>query len=144
MSRFILRFSLVITLFFAIANSALSHDFTSPEQAVNSYITAVKTGSGKHIEMAFTETAYIQYYDDLGNYHNYTRDDFLSIVDKSGDWDAGIEITEMKVTGKAANATVEFSWESKGKKHGYVDYLNLIHDGKSWHIANKVAQYVPR
>ena len=59
MSRFILRFSLAITLFFAIANSALSHDFTSPEQAVNSYITAVKTGSGKHIEMAFTETAYI-------------------------------------------------------------------------------------
>lgn len=126
-----------------VATGAVAHDFTTPEQAVKTYIKAVKTGSGKHIKMAFTESASIQYFDDEGTFNNYTRDAFSKMVDGGGDWDAKIVITEMKTTGKAANATVEFTWGAKNQ-HGYVDYLNLIHDGKSWHITDKVAQYVKR
>lgn len=123
--------------------SALAHGFKTPEEAVNTYITAVKTGSGKHVEMAFAESASIQYYNDKGTYQNFTRDAFAELVNTGNQWDANIEITDMKTTGFAANATVEFSW-GKEQKKGYVDYLNLIYDGKSWHITDKVAQYVDR
>ncbi len=123
--------------------SALAHGFKTPKEAVNTYITAVKTGSGKHVEMAFAESASIQYYNDKGTYQNFTRDAFAELVNTGNQWDANIEITDMKTTGFAANATVEFSW-GKEQKKGYVDYLNLIYDGKSWHITDKVAQYVDR
>ncbi len=124
-------------------NILFAHGFTSPEQAVETYIKAVKTGSGEHIEMAFTESASIQYYNDKGEYRAYTRDEFAKLVDSGSDWDAKIEITELKMTGYAANATVEFTW-GKGGKKGYIDYLNLIYDGKSWHVSDKVAQYIER
>lgn len=138
-----MRLISLIVLLFCFSTSALSHGFKTPEDAVNSYITAVKTGSGNHIEMAFSESASIQYYDDEGDYLVYSRDEFAKLVDSGNQWDATIEITALKNTGYAANATVEFTWGQGGKK-GYVDYLNLIFDGKSWHITDKVAQYIAR
>ena len=142
MARLLLP-AVLLLLSLGITHQSQAHDFSTPEEAVNSYIKAVKTGSGKHIEMAFEETARIQYFDRQGNYNNYSRDEFSKMVDGGNDWDAKIEITKMLITGKAANATVEFTWGDK-KEHGYVDYLNLIKDGDSWHITSKVAQYVPR
>ncbi len=126
-----------------LAKNSFAHGFTSPEQAVNAYIKAVSTGSAEHIEMAFSTSASIQYYNDEDEFKRYTRDEFSKLVGTGNKWDAKIEITQMKVTGKAANATVEFTWGEQNQ-HGYVDYLNLIHDGKSWHISDKVAQYLAR
>ncbi|MCC2606733.1 nuclear transport factor 2 family protein [Planctobacterium marinum] len=139
------RYSLVagLTILFFTACPALAHGFKTPEEAVNSYIKAVKTGSGKHVEMAFSETASIQYYNDKGVYQSYTRDAFAALVNTGNQWDANIHITDLKTTGYAANATVAFSWGEEQKK-GYIDYLNLIYDGKSWHITDKVAQYIDR
>ena len=142
MTRSILFTSIAVVLLF-VTNQLAAEGFATPEDAVGSYIKAVKTGSGKHIEMAFEETARIQYYDHEGKYNNYTRDEFKKLVDTGNKWDAKIEITNMLKTGKSANATVEFTWGAN-KEHGYVDYLNLIHDGESWHITSKVAQYIPR
>lgn len=138
-----MRFLSFFTLLFCFSTSVFAHGFKSPEDAVNSYITAVKTGSGEHIEMAFSASASIQYYDDAGEYQVYSRDAFAKLVDSGNQWDVKIEITDLKTTGYAANATVEFSWGQEGKK-GYIDYLNLIFDGKSWHITDKVAQYISR
>lgn len=151
MPRFAL-FTLLSALLFnvlAVPNTAQAHDWKTPEDAINAYIKAVKTGSGEHIKMAFTESASIQFYDDIGEYLSYSRDEFAELVDSGGDWDAKIEITDLKKTGRAANATVEFTWDGtvdgKKAKKGYVDYLNLIYDNKkSWHITDKVAQYVDR
>ena len=137
---------LLLSLFILVISSTITasdHDFKTPEEAVESYITAVKTGSGKHIKMAFQETAYIQYYNDKNEYDNYSRDEFANLVDGGNEWDADIKITNMLKTGNAANATVEFTW-GKNQEHGYVDYLNLVYDGKSWHVTSKVAQYVKR
>lgn len=125
------------------SSSIFAHGFKKPEQAVSSYIKAVKTGSGKHITMAFSDTAVIQYYNPKGEYKHYTRDVFADLVNTGKTWDAVIKVTELKNTGNAANATVEFTW-GENNEHGYVDYLNLIYDGKSWHITNKVAQYIER
>ena len=133
--------TLVFTALFA--SSSFAHGFKTPEEAVKTYIKAVSTGSGEHIEMAFTESASIQYYDRDGEFKNYTREAFKKLVNTGNKWDAKIEITEMKITGMAANATVEFTW-GDNNQHGYVDYLNLINDGKSWHVTDKVAQYVKR
>lgn len=125
------------------ANTAFAEDFKTPEAAVNTYITAVKTGSGKHIEMAFSESASIQYYDAEGTLNDYSRDAFAKLVNTGNQWNAKIEITNLKKTKNAANATVEFTWGENGKR-GYIDYLNLIFDGSSWHITDKVAQYIER
>lgn len=144
MRRFHILASSLFILKFLFTSSALAHDWKAPEDAINAYITAVKTGSGKHIKMAFSESASIQYYNDKGQYLIYTRDDFAKLVDSGNKWDAKIEITHLKKTGNAANATVEFTWGNNGEK-GYVDYLNLLYDDKnSWHITDKVAQYVDR
>lgn len=146
MSRFafITLLSAFLLVFVITPNSAIAHGWKTPEDAINAYIKAVKTGSGEHIEMAFTESASIQYHDDKGEYLSYTRDEFAKLVDSGSDWDAKIEITDLKKTGRAANATVEFTWGKQNEK-GYVDYLNLIYDNKkSWHITDKVAQYVDR
>ncbi|NMH59151.1 nuclear transport factor 2 family protein [Alteromonas ponticola] len=138
------RFKVVmVVMSLLLSANVLAHDFGSPQDAVNSYITAVKTGSGEHIKMAFLESASIQYFNEEGSYKNYTRDAFAELVDSGNEWDATIEITDVKVTGNAANATVEFMWGEEGKK-GYVDYLNLINHDGSWHITDKVAQYVER
>ena len=85
----------------------------------------------------------IKYYDDSGKFNNYSRDEFAKLVNTGNQWDAEIKITNMLRTENAANATVEFTW-GENKQHGYVDYLNLLFDGESWHIASKVAQYVKR
>lgn len=143
-----LKAALLLT-FLTAANLANAHDWKTPEDAINAYIKGVKTGSGEHIKMAFTESASIQYYDDNGDYLSYTRDEFAKLVNSGNSWDATIEITDLKKTGRAANATVEFTWDGtvdgKKVKKGYVDYLNLIYDNKkSWHITDKVAQYVDR
>ena len=113
-----------------LSTAVLGKDFETPTDAVNAYITGVKTGSGEHIEQAFTETARIQYYNDEGEYALFTRAEFAERVD-------------VPTTGNAANATVEFTWGNKAQ-HGYVDYLNLIYADGSWRITNKVAQYVSR
>ena len=134
-------FAIALQLF--IGSAVTAAEFATPEEAVKTYITAVSTGSGKHIEMAFTPSASIQYYNAKGEYLTFKRDDFAKLVDSGNQWDAKIEITDMKMTGRAANATVEFTWGENGEK-GYVDYLNLTHDGESWHITDKVAQYVDR
>jgi hypothetical protein len=126
-----------------ISASALAEDFETPSDAVNAYITAVSTGSGAHIEEAFGEDARIQYYDGEDAYQSYDRADFAALVDKGDTWDAEIEITNLLRTGKAANATVEFTWGDQSQ-HGYVDYLNLLYADGSWRITNKVAQYVAR
>jgi hypothetical protein len=133
----------VLITFITFASPVFSHDYEKPQDAVSTYIKAVKTGSGKLVEMAFVESASIQYFDAEGTYQNYTRDAFAKLVNSGNEWDANIEITNLKVTGNAANATVEFTW-GDNNQHGYVDYLNLINDGKSWHITDKVAQYIAR
>lgn len=133
----------IFTLSLFAYSQVLAHGFETPEEAVNTYIKAVKTGSGEHVEMAFSETASIEYYDRSGEMKFYTRNEFSKLVNTGNQWNADIQITEMKKTGSVANATVEFTWGDKNE-HGYVDYLNLINDGKSWHISNKVAQYVKR
>ena len=126
-----------------MTNTAYAKDFATPEEAVESYITAVKTGSGEHITMAFAQGATIKYYDQDAKFQNFVRDDFAKLVNTGNAWDAEIKITNMLRTENAANATVEFKWGEKGE-HGYVDYLNLLYDGKSWHIMSKVAQYISR
>ena len=136
-------FTLSILPLLLLSTTILSQDFEAPSDAVNAYITAVKTGSGAHIEQAFTEWARIQYYNDKGEYLLFTREEFADLVDQGDEWDATIEITDLPATGNAANATVEFTWGENGQ-HGYVDYLNLIYADGSWRIANKVAQYVAR
>lgn len=118
-------------------------DFENPQQVVDTYITAVSTGSGAHVEMAYTEDSTIKFYDREGRYRAYTRESFAKAVDTGKKWDANIEITELLITGKVANATVEFTWGENGE-HGYVDYLNLINADGSWRITNKVAQYISR
>jgi len=133
----------VCCLLLALSTHTSAEDFAEPEAAVQAYITAVSTGSGAHIEQAFADNAEIQYYDPEGDYRFYTRAEFAELVDTGNRWDAEIEITNLLRTGKAANATVEFTWGESGE-HGYVDYLNLIHADGSWRITNKVAQYLPR
>jgi len=133
----------IFSSFVFFVSSAHAHDFSEPEEAINSYITGVTTGSGEHVEMAFTEAASIQYFNHENVYNNFTRDEFAKLVNNGNKWNANVEITEMKKTGNAANATVEFTWGEQGE-HGYVDYINLIFDGKSWHITDKVAQYIKR
>lgn len=126
-----------------LSTGVLAEDFAAPDDAVNAYITGVSTGSGAHIEQAFADNAAIQYYDGEGAYQYYDRAGFAALVDDGDTWDATIEITNLLVTGKAANATVEFTWGDRSE-HGYVDYLNLIEADGSWRITNKVAQYVAR
>lgn len=126
-----------------LSGAIQAREFAAPSDAVDAYITAVKIGSGAHITMAFAETARIQYYNEKGEYRLFTRDEFADLVDQGDNWDARIEITALPTTGKAANATVEFTW-GEDAQHGYVDYLNLIHADGSWRITNKVAQYVAR
>ena len=141
-----MRKSTVLFIFVGalVFNAAVSaHDFSEPQLAVDAYIKAVSTGSGKHITMAYTEDATIKFYDQQQRFHEFTRDSFAEAVDTGNEWDAKIEITELLVTGNAANATVEFTW-GEDAQHGYVDYLNLIYSNDSWHITNKVAQYVSR
>jgi hypothetical protein len=133
----------VFCLSLAVSANVLAKDFAEPEAAVQAYITAVSSGSGAHIEQAFADNAEIQYYDHNGEYQFYTREGFAEIVDTGNSWNARIEITNMLRTGKAANATVEFTWGENGE-HGYVDYLNLIHADGSWRIVSKVAQYLER
>lgn len=131
-------------LLFLFATHTIAHGWKTPEEAVNAYIKGVKTGSGKHIEMAFTASANIQYYNEKGGYQTFTRDAFKDVVDTGKHWDVTIDITHLKKIGNIANATVEFTWGAS-KEKGYVDYLNLIYDDKkSWHITDKVAQYVTR
>lgn len=120
-----------------------AHDFKEPNQAINAYITAVSTGSGEHVEMAYTADATIKFYDRNDRFWEYTRESFAKAVDNGQNWDAKIEITALHVSGNAANATVEFTW-GENSEHGYVDYLNLIFSNGSWHITNKVAQYISR
>jgi len=130
-------------LFLLASTAANAQTFQEPEQAVQAYITAVSTGSGAHIEQAFADNASIQYYDDAGEYQFYSRSEFAELVDTGNTWDAQINMTKLLRTGKAANATVEFTWGENGER-GYVDYLNLIYADGSWRITNKVAQYVSR
>jgi hypothetical protein len=138
------QFRILISItFLCLALSAQSKVFSTPEEAVQSYITGVSTGSGEHVNQAFLVSAEIQYYNQDGKLLEYTRDAFAREVNTGNQWDADIKITNMLITGKAANATVDFTWGADGQ-HGYVDYLNLIHDGESWHITNKVAQYIER
>ncbi len=122
---------------------ASAHDFKVPQQAIDAYITGVSTGSGEHVEMAYTSDATIKFYDQNDLYKEYTRESFAKAVNGGEGWDAKIETTALVVTGNAANATVEFTWGENGE-HGYVDYLNLINSNGSWHITNKVAQYISR
>ena len=142
-----LQIGKTILLFILLVASSVSavnaENFKTPEDAINTYITAVKTGSGDHIKMAFAASASIQYYDEKDVMNNYARDEFAKLVNTGNQWNAKIEITELKKTKHAANATVEFTWGADGKK-GYVDYLNLLYDGKSWRITDKVAQFVAR
>jgi hypothetical protein len=126
-----------------VASATVAEDFSTPEAAVQAYMTGVSTGSGAHIREAFSTTAMIQYYNQDDAYRLYTRDEFADAVDGGDSWDAKIEITNMLRTGHAANATVEFTWGDQGQ-HGYVDYLNLIEADGSWRITNKSAQYVVR
>jgi hypothetical protein len=137
------RFLLVLLTTLFCSSLTFAHDFSEPQQAVNAYITAVSTGSGEHVEMAYTEDATIKYYDYEDRYREYTRESFAKVVNTGQSWDANIEIKTLLMTGNAANATVEFTWGENGE-HGYVDYLNLINSNGSWHITNKVAQYISR
>lgn len=136
-------FSTLCCLLLATNTATFADEFAEPDAAVRAYITAVSTGSGEHIQRAFADNAEIQYYDQNGRYQFFTRDDFAAMVGTGNNWDARIEITHMLKTGKAANATVEFTW-GKNDEHGYIDYLNLIHTDGSWRITNKVAQYFKR
>ena len=141
MNKITLSLALLSSLF--CTSLSWAHDFKKPQQAVNAYITGVSTGSGEHVEMAFTEDATIKFYDRENRYLEYTRESFIKAVNTGRSWDAKIEITALLKTGNVANATVEFTWGENGE-HGYVDYLNLINANDSWHITNKVAQYVAR
>ena len=132
---------LLSTLLFTSVTSA--EGFNEPRQAINAYITAVSTGSGEHVGMAYTEDATIKFYDDENRYWEYTRESFAKAVNTSKNWDAKIEITALRITGNVANATVEFTW-GENDEHGYVDYLNLVKSNDSWRITNKVAQYISR
>lgn len=138
-----LSIKLLLGFILSTIGLACAQPFSEPEEAIQTYIKAVKTGSGENIKSAFSESASIQYYDEQGKFNDYTRDAFAKLVNTGNEWSAKIEITDMKKTQKVANATVEFTWGENGKK-GYVDYLNLIHDGKSWLITDKVAHYVDR
>jgi len=122
---------------------AFAGSFVEPADAVESYITGVSSGSGAHITAAYADNAEIQYYDQNGDYQYFSRDSFAEVVNSGNQWDARIEITNMLVTGRAANATVEFTWGANGE-NGYVDYLNLIKTDAGWTITNKVAQYIQR
>lgn len=141
MSRFIPHFLLLLSIL-VVPFSAISHGYKTPEEAVQTYIKAVSTGSGELIEMAFQPSAHIQYYNPKGELQQFTRDEFAKVVNTGNIWEADINITELKKTGFAANATVKFIWGDQNQ-HGYTDYLNLLWDGKSWHISDKVAQYTP-
>ena len=141
MNKFKLSLALLSTLF--AASVALAEDFTEPQQAVNTYIKAVSTGSGEHVELAYAEDATIKFYDRDKRYWEYTRESFAKAVNTGRSWDAKIEITDLRVLGNVANATVEFTWGDNGE-HGYVDYLNLINSNGGWQITNKVAQYISR
>ncbi len=132
---------LLLSLLASVSSAA--EEFAEPGDAVRSYITGVSTGSGAHILSAFSENAEIQYYNVDGDYRFFSRTEFAEVVDTGETWDADIRITNLLQTGKAANATVEFTWGENGQ-HGYVDYLNLIHAEGSWRITDKVAQYVAR
>ncbi len=143
MNKYLFTAKTLMTSMFLLCFSTMAFSFDTPEAAVNSYITGVKTGSGEHVIAAFSESASIQYYDQDGQFRVYTRADFAELVDSGNQWNAQIDITAMKKTVNAANATVEFTWGDNGEK-GYVDYLNLIYDGKSWKVTDKVAQFVNR
>lgn len=134
---------LVLLGTFLCTSVSSAHDFKVPQQAVDAYIKGVSTGSGEHVEMAFMADATIKFYDQEDLYREYSRESFANAVNKGEGWDAAIETTALLVTGNAANATVEFTWGENGE-HGYVDYLNLINSNGSWHITNKVAQYISR
>ena len=138
-----IRFLLVVLSALCYTSTVSASDFKEPQQAVNAYITGVSTGSGEHVEIAYTEDATIKFYDSEDRYWEYTRETFAKAVNSGRNWDAKIEITALLITGNAANATVEFTW-GENSEHGYVDYLNLINSNGSWHITNKVAQYVSR
>ena len=141
MNKITLPLVLLSTLFFT--SFTWAEDFKEPQQAVNAYITGVSKGSGEHVAMAFTDDATIKFYDRENRYLEYTKQSFVKAVSTGRNWDAQIEITKLLRTGNVANATVEFTWGENGE-HGYVDYLNLINSNGSWHITNKVAQYISR
>lgn len=137
------RKSLLTFAALIICGAAHADDFTTPESAVQAYITGVSTGSGSDIREAFADNAEIQYFNEKDEYKFYTRDEFADLVNTGNRWDADIEMTRLLQTGAAANATVEFTWGDE-QQHGYVDYLNLIQVDGHWHITNKVAQYLAR
>ena len=118
-------------------------DFKEPQYAINAYIAAVSTGSGEPVEIAYTADATIKFYDQEERYQEFTRESFAKAVNTGRNWGAKIEITSLRVTGKAASATVEFTWGENGE-HGYIDYLNLIYVNGGWKISSKVAQYISR
>lgn len=136
-----IRFLLVVLSALCCSSITSAQGFKEPQQAINAYITAVSTGSGEHVEMAYTADATIKFYDREDRYWEYTRESFANAVNTGNGWDAKIEITALLVTGNVASATVEFTWGEENE-HGYVDYLNLINANGSWHITNKVAQYI--
>ncbi len=137
------KFLLVLFCALSCASIVSAKELKDPQQAVDAYITAVSTGSAEYIEMAYADDATIKFYDNEDRYWEYTRESFAKAVNTGQKWDAKIEITALLITGKAANATVEFTWGEDGE-HGYVDYLNLISLDGSWQITNKVAQYISR
>jgi len=141
MNKITLSLALLSTFF--CTSLTWAEDFKEPQQAVNAYITGVSTGSGEHVEMAFTDDATVKFYDAKNRYLEYTKESFVKAVSTGRNWDAKIEITELLRTGNVANATVEFTWGETGE-HGYVDYLNLINSNGGWNITNKVAQYISR
>ncbi|MBT0585602.1 nuclear transport factor 2 family protein [Alteromonas oceanisediminis] len=143
MSNLLTKVALSFVVLFTLSHQVSAHDHSTPEDAINVYITAVSTGSGEHIVKAFSESASIQYYDDENTFKRYTRHAFSTLVDTGNTWDAKINIVELRKTGNAASATVEFTWGAD-EQHGYVDYLNLIYDGSRWQITDKVANYVKR
>ncbi|KID56148.1 hypothetical protein JF50_17855 [Pseudoalteromonas luteoviolacea] len=125
------------------AFKAHAQDFATPQEAINSYITGVTQGIGKNVEMAFQESATIQFFDQRDNFNSFNRNQFIKLIDTGNKWHVNVEITKLLKTKNVANATVEFTW-GEHKQHGYVDYLNLVFDGKKWQVTSKVAQYVPR
>jgi len=136
-----LKLVLLATLF--CSSTAFAKDFKEPQQAIDAYITAVSSGSGEHVEMAYSADATIKFYGRDQLYREYTRESFATAVNTGNSWGAKIETTALLITGNAASATVEFTWGENGE-HGYVDYLNLINSNGSWRITGKVAQYVSR
>ena len=135
--------SLVLSVWLASGAAADTQSFDTPEGPVEAYITGVKTGSGAHVERAFTEIATIKFYDPEGTFQNMTRDAFVALVNSGNAWDAKIEITQMLQTERVANATVEFTFGENGE-HGFVDYLNLMFAEGSWRITDKVSTYIAR